>query len=117
MYDERIGKYVAFGRFNKGNTFTTDVTYTSRTGAVYNVGRSVSRMQSDDFIHWTAPELVVTDDCDDPDSMQIDVMTVRMYEDMYVGVMDRDVRPFPRPHRPTQMAGTGRGWVIGPTTC
>ena len=100
-YDSRVGRWVAFGRFANPDVFPEFVTY-----------RSVARIESEDFIHWSTPELVLCADPDDVESLQIDQMPVSLYEGFYVGVMARDVRPFPSPSRAAQLAASrdGRHW-------
>ena len=113
VYDEWLRRYVAFGRFNKGGTFTTtDVVFANRTGQAFNVGRSVARVESDDFIHWTEPELVIAADSEDPRSLQIDSMPTAMYEGLYIGMMEGDCRPFTDSHQPVRLAVSrdGRFW-------
>jgi hypothetical protein len=114
IYDEHLRRYVAFGRFNGGDTFTaTDVTFANRTGTAFNIGRNVARVESDDCIHWSEPELVIPADRDDPQSLQIDAMVTAMYEGMYVGIMECDRRPYPDSHLPIQIAAShdGRQWT------
>src|SRR6266853_316574 len=102
LYDSRLGKYVAFGRFNQ-----------QKESPAYYVGRNVTRVESADFIHWSEPELVLAGDSKDPESFQINSMPVDFYEGLYVGIMEVDVRPFPRPGRPLQLAVSrdGQRWT------
>ena len=78
-FDTSLGKYVAFGRFN-----LTELS----TGAEFYIGRSVARITSDDFIHWSDPQLVLTADHEDPDHLQINSMPVDIYEGVYIGMME-----------------------------
>lgn len=64
FWDEKIGKYVAF----------------VRTRAFEHV-RSVGRMESDDFEHWTLPEL-----CFVPPCFQFYSLPVTPYQGIYVGL-------------------------------
>jgi hypothetical protein len=99
VYDSRLGKYVAFGRFNE-----------QHDSPAYYVARNVTRVESSDFIHWSDPELVLTGDSRDPESFQINSMPVDFYEDLYIGIMEVDVRPFPNPGRPLQLAVSRDGF-------
>ena len=49
-YDERLKRYVAFGRFNAAAI---------GHGQTFSVGRNVARIESEDFIHWSEPEAVL----------------------------------------------------------
>src|SRR5262249_27856590 len=93
VYDPRLRKYVGFGRFNQ-----------MKDSPAFYIGRNVARVESTDFIHWSEPELVLAGDGRDPDSFQINSMPVDLYEGLYVGLMEVDVRPHPNPARPLQMA-------------
>ena len=101
FYDTRLGKYVAFGRFNKqeahGIHSTPDESPERRSGggAFYYIGRNISRIESTDFIHWSEPEMVLTVDDKDPEGLQINTMPVDLYEGIYVGLMELDIRPQP----------------------
>ncbi len=101
IYDERCGKYIGIGRFNQ-----------QKDSPAYFVGRNVSRVESLDFIHWTEPELVLAGDSQDPESLQINSMPMDLYEGLYIGILEVDVRPLPNPARPIQMAVSrdGRQW-------
>jgi hypothetical protein len=102
LYDPRLGRYVAYGRFNQ-----------QKDSPAFYVGRNVSRVESADFIHWSDPELVLAADSRDPDSFQINDMPVDFYEGMYVGIMVVDVRPAPNAGGPTELAVSrdGRNWT------
>jgi hypothetical protein len=65
LYDEDLKKYVLYSRVN--------------------VGRRISRATSDDFIHWTEPELVFEADDMDPPDTQIYGSGFCIYEGMYLG--------------------------------
>jgi hypothetical protein len=69
-------------------------------------------VESSDFIHWTEPELVLAGDSQDPESLQINSMPMDLYEGLYIGILEVDVRPLPNPARPIQMAVSrdGRQW-------
>src|SRR5208337_1179670 len=84
LYDPRSNKYLGFGRFNQMNN-----------SPAYFVGRNVSLVESADFIHWSEPELVLAGDSRDPESLQINSMPTDLYEGVYIGIMEVDVRPFP----------------------
>ena len=102
LYDEGSRKYLGFGRFNQ-----------QHDSPAYFVGRNVSRVESTDFIHWSEPELVLAGDSQDPESLQINSMPIDLYEGMYIGIMEVDVRPFPNSARPIQLAASrdGRRWT------
>ena len=102
FYDTRLGKYVAFGRFNKqeahGIPRTPDISTERPSGGgapFYYIARNISRIESDDFIHWTNPELVLSVDDKDPEGLQINTMPVDLYEGIYIGLMELDIRPQP----------------------
>ena len=95
LYDERLARYVAFGRFN--NTRLS-------SGALYQIGRGVARVTSSDFINWSEPELVLSADALDPESFQINSMPLDLYEGIFLGLMEVDVRPSPDSPRPMQLA-------------
>ena len=84
LYDSKLGKYVAFGRFNR-RPFGKN--------AYYYVARNISRIESDDFIQWSEPEMVLTVDDKDPEGFQINTMPVDLYEGIYIGLMELDIRP------------------------
>jgi hypothetical protein len=120
LYDSRCQKYVAYGRFNQVRTLAqlyhkgADSPEDDKSGmprrksiSPFNleyIGRNVARMESSDFIHWSDPELVLSGDSQDPESFQINSMPVDSYEGLYIGIMEVDVRPFPDPLRPMQLA-------------
>lgn len=66
VYDPKIKKYVAFGRFG--------------------FGRNVARTESEDFLHWTEPQLVLTTDEQDGPAAQIYGMPTDLYEGLYLGM-------------------------------
>jgi hypothetical protein len=66
VYDPQINKYVAFGRFG--------------------FGRNVARTESEDFLHWTEPQLVLTTDVKDGPAAQIYGMPTDLYEGLYLGM-------------------------------
>jgi hypothetical protein len=108
VFDSRLGKYVAFGRFNQ-----------QKDSPAFYIGRNVARVESADFLHWSAPELVLAGDDRDPPSLQINSMPVDFYEGLYIGIMELDVRPFPNPARPIQLAVSrdGRHWTRVANRC
>jgi len=67
VWDSRLNKYVAFGRFGAG-------------------GRRVARAESDDFITWSAPRLVFSADAEDGPGTQCYGMGITRYEGVYVGL-------------------------------
>ena len=113
LYDEASRKYMAFGRFNRATFTSADVTYGKKTGAAFNIGRNVARVESDDFIHWSEPELVLSADPGDPESFQINSMPVDRYEGIYLGLLEVDTRPHPDSKLPLQLAASrdGRLWT------
>ena len=70
-WDEEAGKYVAYIR--------PDV---RQTGRIRTVGRSVS----DDFIHWTTPEVVLAPDETDPPGTEFYWCPVFKYQGTYFGL-------------------------------
>jgi hypothetical protein len=108
LYDPVSRKYIAYGRFNQ-----------QKDSPAFYIGRNVARVESSDFIHWTEPELVLAGDDEDPESFQINSMPVDRYEGVYIGVMEVDVRPFPNPARPIQLATSrdGRHWTRVANRC
>lgn len=67
VYDEELGKYVAFSRFG--------------------FGRKLARSESEDFINWTEPQLVL--ECDEADGQgtQIYGAGVDIYEGLYIAMI------------------------------
>jgi len=104
LYDQGLGRYVAFGRF--GLTRLAD-------GGQFALGRNVARVTSEDFLHWSEPEMVLCVDHRDPDSLQINSMPVDLYEGMYVGLMELFVLSGADRARPMQLACSrdGRHWT------
>lgn len=113
VFDPRLGKYVAFGRFNHSEFRRGDRVYSPRTRNQYYVWRNISRVESDDFISWSEPELVVCADSEDPESMQINSMPTDLYEGVYIGLLEVDCRPLEEGTRPLQLATSrdGRVWT------
>jgi len=70
-WDEACDKYVAYIRPSVGNGTRIRV-----------IGRSVS----DDFNHWTEPEVVLQPDEDDPPGLEFYGMPVFKYQDLYLGM-------------------------------
>ena len=119
LYDPQSGQYVAFGRFNRGTFTSSDVTYGNHTGKEFNIGRSVGRVTSSDFINWSQPELVLSADNEDPESLQINSMPTSIYEGVYLGIMELDQRPLPGNLGP-QLATSrdGKHWTrVERTSC
>ncbi|NPV07060.1 MAG: hypothetical protein HPY83_03730 [Anaerolineae bacterium] len=56
--------------------------------ADYNT-RCVYRIESEDFVHWSPPELVMKPDLADGPNMQFYSMTGFVYGDQYLGVLER----------------------------
>ncbi|MBI3117801.1 MAG: hypothetical protein HYZ00_03890, partial [Candidatus Hydrogenedentes bacterium] len=63
----RLKKYVAFSRLG--------------------FGRKVARTESEDFIHWSPPELVLEPDIRDGANTQFYGITISLYEGVYVGAL------------------------------
>jgi len=68
LWDPRIRRYVAFGRFGAG-------------------GRKVARTESRDFLHWTSPRLVLEPDEEDGPDTQFYGISVNLYEGVYLGLL------------------------------
>jgi hypothetical protein len=68
VWDPRIDRYVAFGRFGAG-------------------GRKVARSESPDFVHWSDPELVLQPDGVDGPNTQFYGISVTLYEGLYIGLL------------------------------
>ncbi|MEE2658636.1 MAG: hypothetical protein VX733_09050 [Candidatus Latescibacterota bacterium] len=66
--DPRTGNYVAFGRFGVG-------------------GRVVGRSESEDALHFSAPELVLAPDEFDEEGTQFYGMPLDIYEGIYLGML------------------------------
>ena len=66
VYDPATKKYILYSRLN--------------------VGRRISRCTSDDFIHWSTPELVFAADEHDPPGTQVYGSGFCIYEDHYIGL-------------------------------
>ena len=67
VYDPRIKKYVGFSRFG--------------------FGRKLARSESDDFINWTKPELVLECDAADGLNTQIYGAGIDLYEGVYIAML------------------------------
>jgi len=67
IYDPYIEKYVVYGRFGAG-------------------GRKVARAESDDFVKWSPPRLVMQADSNDGPRTQIYGMGITLYEGQYIGL-------------------------------
>lgn len=68
LFDPNLKKYVAYGRFGAG-------------------GRKVARTESEDFIAWATPELVLEPDERDGTNTQFYGISVDLYESVYIGVL------------------------------
>jgi hypothetical protein len=66
LYDPRLRRFVAFGRFG--------------------MGRVVARTESEDFLHWSDPRLVLEADEQDGPGGQIYGMPTDLYEGLYLGM-------------------------------
>lgn len=67
IWDPKIGKYVAFGRFGAG-------------------GRKVARAESDDALHFSEPKLVLECDERDEEMTQLYGCPIDLYEGIYLGM-------------------------------
>ena len=67
LYDPQLKKYVAFSRFG--------------------FGRRLARSESEDFMHWSEPELVLECDEDDGEGTQIYGAGVDIYEGLYLAMV------------------------------
>ena len=67
LRDRALHRYVAFGRFNAG-------------------GRKMARAESDDFVHWSEPELVFECDEGDEAETQFYGVPIDLYEGLYLGM-------------------------------
>lgn len=67
VYDELLGKYIAFSRFG--------------------FGRRLARSESDDFMHWTEPQMVLECDAADGPGTQIYGAGVDIYEGIYLAML------------------------------
>ncbi len=68
LYDPGIARYVAYGRFGAG-------------------GRKVARTESEDFIHWSEPKLVLAPDEKDGPNTQFYGISVDLYQGLYIGML------------------------------
>ena len=67
LYDPKLNKYVAYSRFG--------------------FGRKLARSESGDFVHWSAPRLVLECDADDGPGTQIYGAGVDLYEGVYIAMI------------------------------
>ncbi len=67
VYDPKLEKYVAFSRFG--------------------FGRRLARTESNDFMHWSEPQLVLECDADDGEGTQIYGAGVDLYEGLYLAMI------------------------------
>ncbi len=68
LFDPKLKKYVAYGRFGAG-------------------GRKVARSESEDFIHWSKPKLVLKPDERDGPKTEIYGISIDLYEGVYIGML------------------------------
>lgn len=105
LYDPLLKRYVGYGRFNMTKL---------ANGGLFNIGRGISRVESEDFLHWSEPELVMEADSYDPEGFQINSMPVDLYEGMYLGLVeDFGIRANPDYVPALQLAASrdGRHWT------
>jgi hypothetical protein len=67
LHDPRLGRYVAFGRFG--------------------FGRRLARTESEDFLRWSDPRLVLECDAGDGPGTQIYGAGIDLYEGLYLGMI------------------------------
>lgn len=105
VYDAQLKRYVGFGRFNLTKL---------AAGGEFIMGRGVARVESDDFVHWSEPEMVLTADADDPVEFQINSMPIDIYEGVYIGLIeDFGIKSMPDYVPAMQLATSrdGRHWT------
>ena len=68
LHDPDLQRYVAYGRFGAG-------------------GRKVARSESEDFIHWSEPKLVLEPDEKDGANTQFYGISIDLYQGLYVGML------------------------------
>jgi hypothetical protein len=95
--------------------------------------RSVSRSESDDFLHWTQPETILRQDLLDDPNTELYGMAGFPYSDLYLGMLERwysvpdvfeiqiawsyDGRDWHRPERRSAFIGPRFPWNKAWTTC
>ena len=67
LWDPKLDRYVAFSRFG--------------------FGRKIARSESEDFVHWTQPELVLDCDARDGEDTQFYGAGVDFYEGLYIAML------------------------------
>jgi hypothetical protein len=72
-WDERVGRYVAYPRPRPA----------ARLGRIRVIGRS----ESDDFVHWSEPTVVLQADEHDPPGLEFYGMPVFKAADLYIGLL------------------------------
>jgi hypothetical protein len=92
MLDPARGKYVVYGRTKHVAEGLREAWGDNDWVGRYFWGRSVARVESDDFLHWDITEpakapVVMTADADDPPGTEIYGMHVFPYESVYVGLV------------------------------
>ncbi|MCC6489887.1 MAG: hypothetical protein IT364_20525 [Candidatus Hydrogenedentes bacterium] len=68
LFDPGIKRYVAYGRFGAG-------------------GRKVARSESEDFVHWSEPKLVLEPDEKDGANTQFYGISIDLYQGLYIGML------------------------------
>ncbi len=79
LWDDRLNRYVLYGR-----TKLTDENNDGRWRK-WGWGRAVTRIESEDFRHWSDGEMVLAADANDPEGTEIYSMSVFPYGDIYIG--------------------------------
>ncbi len=74
MFDHFTGKYV---------TYCREPEILNRLGR-----RVICRSESEDFLHWSDPKLVLASDLDDPCHIQFYSLTAYNYESLYIGILE-----------------------------
>jgi len=67
LWDSKLNRYVAFSRFG--------------------FGRKIARSESEDFVHWTQPDLVLDCDAQDGEGTQFYGAGVDIYEGLYIAML------------------------------
>ena len=95
LRDPRSGRLVCYGRLRFPDSFPQ-----------FEVGRAVARIEGDDLLDWSVPEMVLIGDPGDPEPFHVNEMPVGIYEGMYVGVLEvgDGAKPPQRPDGPLQLA-------------
>jgi hypothetical protein len=95
LRDPRSGRFVCYGRLRFPDAFPQ-----------FEIGRAVARIESDNLVDWSVPEMVLIGDPGDPAPFHVNEMPVGIYEGMYVGVLEvgDGAKPPQRPDGPLQLA-------------